>query len=76
MLRHFGINPNTVKKAYEELENRGAINTISTKGTFVSDNTNSIVSRVIDDKISVIKREVTELIKLGVEKDEILKRIG
>ena len=32
-----GINPNTVKKAYDELEHRGTITTISTKGTFISE---------------------------------------
>ena len=47
-----GINPNTVKKAYEELENRGAINTISTKGTFVADKTEDVVRKVIDEKIN------------------------
>jgi GntR family transcriptional regulator len=38
-----GINPNTVKKAYEELEKRGVITTVSTKGTFVTDNIKEIV---------------------------------
>ena len=31
-----GINPNTVKKAYSELENKKLIVSISTKGCFVS----------------------------------------
>ena len=71
-----GINPNTVKKAYEELENRGAINTISTKGTFVADKTEDIVRKVIDEKINVIKKEIKELEKLGVNLETIVKRIG
>ena len=38
MAGNLGINPNTVKKAYSELENKGVIQTISTKGTFISEN--------------------------------------
>lgn len=71
-----GVNPNTVKKAYEELESRGAINTISTKGTFVADKTDIILQRVIDEKINLLKKEVNELIKLGLCKEEIINKIG
>ena len=70
-----GINPNTVKKAYEELENRGAINTISTKGTFVADKTDVIMRKVIDEKIQLIKREMKELEKLGVGLEEVVEKI-
>ena len=70
-----GINPNTVKKAYEELENRGAINTISTKGTFVADKTEDVVKKVIDEKINIIKKEIKELEKLGVDLKTIVEEI-
>lgn len=70
-----GINPNTVKKAYEELESRGAINTISTKGTFVADDTDVIVDKVIKQKIDVIKKEMKELSKLGVSIEEIFEKV-
>ena len=56
-----GVNPNTVKKAYEELESRGAINTISTKGTFVADDTSSILKNAINEKIETIKKEIEEI---------------
>ena len=69
-----GINPNTVKKAYEELEKRGAINTISTKGTFVTDNIKGTVNRAVNEKIELIRKVVNELNKLGVENDEIIKK--
>ena len=36
MATTLGINPNTVKKAYTELERRGVTVTISTKGTFIA----------------------------------------
>lgn len=70
-----GINPNTVKKAYDELERRGTITTISTKGTFISENTNKLLKSKIEDTIKLIKDEIKKLEKLGVSKEEILKKI-
>ena len=70
-----GINPNTVKKAYEGLEKRGAIVTVSTKGTFVTDNIKEVVKVKIQDKLNVIKENIKELEKLGMTKEEIMKEI-
>ena len=70
-----GINPNTVKKAYDELERRGTITTISTKGTFISESTRQLVEQKIEEKIKRIKDEIKELEKLGVPKEEVLKKI-
>lgn len=71
-----GINPNTVKKAYDELERRGTITTISTKGTFISDDTKRLLKNKIDEKIKQIEYEIKDLEKLGVSKEEIIKRLS
>lgn len=70
-----GINPNTVKKAYEELENRGDIITISTKGTFISENIQETINRNISEKMKLINNLVDELIKLGMDKKDIIEGI-
>lgn len=75
MAMSLGINPNTVKKAYEELESLGAIVTISTKGTFVADNTKKVLEKKIIEKIEHIKSEIIELEKMGITKEEIMKKI-
>ena len=75
MATNLGINPNTVKKAYEELENRGTIITISTKGSFIADKTDDVFKRKIKENINAIKQEICELEKMGVTKEEILKKI-
>ncbi len=59
-----GINPNTVKKAYDELERRGIITTISTKGTFIADETKKLTEKKIQEKIKNIQDEIKELEKL------------
>lgn len=70
-----GINPNTVKKAYSELENKGVIQTFSTKGTFISDNVDEIKKINIESKIDEIKGIIAELEKFGITKDEIIEKL-
>ena len=72
---NLGINPNTVKKAYTELEQKGVIYVISTKGTFITDKTKEVVERKIQEGIREINKIIAELEMLDVSKEEILKRI-
>ena len=76
MASNLGINPNTVKKAYTELDKKGVITSMSTKGTFISNNTNKVITEKIDEGINQIKEIIKELEKLGVDKTEILKKVG
>lgn len=75
MATTLGINPNTVKKAYSDLEKRGVIITISTKGTFIADNIDKIVKQNVDEKIQTIKNIIIELEKLGISKEEVIKKL-
>lgn len=70
-----GINPNTVKKAYTVLENKGIITSISTKGTFIKENASIIKEETINNHINEIKTIMDKLYKLGLSKEEIIKRI-
>ena len=70
-----GINPNTVNKAYSELEKKGVIITISTKGTFISDSIDSVINKKFDEKIQDIKKIISELEKMGYTKEDILKNL-
>ena len=75
LANNLGINPNTVKKAYDILENRGVIMTISTKGTFISNNTKMVSENKIDNEINLIKDKIRELENMGISKKEIMKMI-
>ena len=75
MATTLGINPNTVKKAYTELENKGVIITVSTKGTFITDNPNKVANYKVDEIVKEIKTKIKELEKLGLKKEEIIDRI-
>ena len=70
-----GINPNTVKKAYSILENRNVITSLSTKGTFIKESASLVKEQTIDNYINEIKNIMDKLSKLGLSKEEIIKRI-
>lgn len=75
MASSLGVNPNTVKKAYDILENKKIITSISTKGTFISKNTKSITEEKINKEIEFLQEKINELTKMGISKDEIIERI-
>ena len=70
-----GINPNTVKKAYDILEENGLIISKSTKGTFIGDNINKARELKIEELISKINDLVSELKNYDITKEEIIKRM-
>lgn len=75
MASSLGVNPNTVKKAYDILENKGIIVTISTKGTFIADNTKKVAEKKIEKEINIIREKIEELTKMGITKEEIMEMI-
>lgn len=70
------INPNTVKKAYDILENKGIIVSKSTKGSFISENSNKAKQDKIDKLLSEIETITKELVNYGVATEEIIKKIS
>lgn len=70
-----GINPNTVKKAYEKLENKNIIEIVSTKGAFVSEKSSKAINSRINEDLNEIKELVSELKQFGLSKEDIFKRI-
>ncbi len=63
-----GINPNTVAKAYRELEHQKVIITIRGKGTVIND----IPTQIDTDAADKMRPYITELIYAGKTKEEIL----
>ena len=61
------INPNTIQRAYVELERQGYIYTVKGKGSFVADNT------VMKKKEVLLKVSdmIDEAIRVGIPDDEI-----
>ena len=72
---NLGINPNTVKKAYDILEQKGVIITKSTKGTFIVDDVLEVKKAKIAEIIEDINRAIGELENIGLKRQEIKKRL-
>ncbi|GAA0382729.1 GntR family transcriptional regulator [Bacillus horti] len=69
------INPNTVSKAYQELERQGVIETIRGKGTFVAERSVEVqFSEQQAEKLrDELKRTIIEASYIGIESDMILQ---
>ena len=65
-----GINPNTVMKAYQELENSGYIYTLNKKGVFVSKNLEAGSEQLDDIKNMIMTFKLT-----GIKKDDLLNLV-
>lgn len=70
------INPNTISKAYGELEREGIIETLRGKGTFVTDN---FKGKVDEKKMNYIQGELKKIILEanygGISKKEFLNLV-
>ncbi len=68
------INPNTISKAYGELEREGIIETLRGKGTFISDN---FKRKVDENKMEYILKELKKLILeanySGIGREDFMK---
>lgn len=73
LAKELTINPNTIQKAYRELERQGYIYSIKGKGNFVAE----IIQNVNAEKANKLKDELTKLfseaIYLGMKKEDIIK---
>jgi GntR family transcriptional regulator len=70
------INPNTIAKAYSELEIRGFLVTQAGNGTFISDKKPLDADEAREKKIRVIvSRFLREMDELGVERDAVMEFI-
>lgn len=72
MSKTLTVNPNTVQKAYRELEQQGYVRTVTGVGTFVEDIGKFPVTPALMEKITNnIKNEIRELYFLGLSFEEI-----
>lgn len=71
------INPNTIQKAYQELERQNIIYTKRGQGSFVNPNIQAInKEEKMGDLIEEIKRIIVESMYLGISKEEFFSIIS
>ena len=73
MAAELSINPNTIQRAYSELESRGVIYSVKGKGNFVSPNAAALRERRLRD----LQVQITELVRtareLGVSDAQLME---
>lgn len=69
------INPNTIQRAYTELERLGIITSIPGRGSFIADNVNELAAHNRQKLIDELKRTLTEVRDAGVSYSEAEKLI-
>lgn len=74
LAREVGVNPNTVAKAYQELERQGIIYTVSGRGSFVSPNVLSLQSprqAALDEVFAALDKALSR----GIPPEELLQQV-
>ena len=69
------INPNTIQKAYTELDRRQLIITVPGKGSFISEKAIEVVGANSREKMTELNKNIRELALAGVTKEEIINNI-
>jgi GntR family transcriptional regulator len=68
---HLGVNPNTVNRAYIELERDGVVTTARGRGTFVADTQSRPNAELADARLrDIARRAIGEARSLGFTADE------
>ena len=69
------INPNTIQKAYNDLERRGVLCTVPGKGCFVSQQATDVLKQQKRAQIGTFDALVRELKLVGVTPQDLKERI-
>lgn len=69
------INPNTIQKAYFELDKRGIIQSVPGRGCFVTESAKEILSEKKREQLTDLKQLVKELSMANVSKEVIISCI-
>lgn len=74
LAREVGVNPNTVAKAYQELERQGIIYTVSGRGSFVSPNVLSLQSPR-QAALNEVFEALDKALSRGIAPEEVLEQV-
>ena len=69
------INPNTIQKAYAELDRNGIIYSVPGRGCFITKEAKGILSSQKQEKLSTLKDLVSELKLAGLPLDKVIATV-
>ena len=74
LARDLGVNPNTVQKAYQELERQGIIYSVAGKGSFIAPN-GKASEILLEQNIQRLKNALQEGRRAGVTKTIVINLV-
>ncbi|MFP4371997.1 MAG: GntR family transcriptional regulator [Halanaerobium sp.] len=75
LARKIDVNPNTVQRAYREMEQRGLVETKRGRGTFIRDDDQVMKEIKKEMAETAVVKFIEEMISLGFEKENIIKKV-
>ena len=73
MSKDLGVNPNTLQRAYGELERLGITYTRRGMGSFISEGDNSMKDLKFDMGKDLAKKFINDMASIGIDKEEAIK---
>lgn len=73
LAKELGVNPNTVVKAYNQLEHDGIIYSLTGRGNFIAQVTDSTIKKSMFTQFDEC---VFKAIQIGISKNELIERIN
>lgn len=70
------VNPNTIQKAFSELDSRGIIYSVPGRGCFITDNALTTVNAKKREKLTDLRELIKELKTAGIEINEIIDTVS
>ncbi len=72
MAGELALNPNTIAKAYQKLEQEGIIDTMRSRGTFIAEPAGVVDLKAAREKLTgLVEKVLVEAYHLGLERQEI-----
>lgn len=68
-----GINPNTIQRAYTELETTGFVYTVAGRGCFVAEKSEGSLIAEQSARLEDFKKAVKEALESGIDKKRLLE---
>ena len=77
LTHQLGINPNTIHKAYAELERQGVIYSLAGRGAFIAadDEVKKLANEKCEELMQNIETSISAVKKFGAKKDDVQERI-
>lgn len=72
LARELGINPNTIQKAYAELERQGVIITLPGRGSVVTSKTDALIEKQKQKLMNELSAIAIQAAEMGISKSEFM----